>query len=187
MVRRVATILVLLVVVAGAGAFWIRQRLVTPYRGFQDPEVLVDLPAGTSEREIARRLAAAQVVPDALTFRVAAWLAHADRRLQAGEYRFADPATPGEIVSRLVRGDVDRRGVTFPEGLTIGVMASIFERGGLGTAAEFERAASDGTLVHSLDPDAPTLEGYLFPATYSLSRRAGAAGAVSAMLAQFTR
>jgi UPF0755 protein len=187
MMRRIATILAVLILAAAGGAFWIRQRLVTPYRAFDGGERLVEVPVGTSEGEIARRLADAGVVPDAFTFRVAAWLAHADRRLQAGEYRFLEPATPGEIVSRLARGDVDTRGITFPEGLTIHEMASIFERSGLGTAAEFEQAASDGALAASFDPDARTLEGYLFPATYALDRRAGASGAVSAMLAQFER
>ena len=43
---------------------------------------------------IASDLAAAGVVADPLTFRLAARLSGADRRLQAGEYRFAEPARP---------------------------------------------------------------------------------------------
>jgi UPF0755 protein len=77
--------------------------------------------------------------------------------------------------------------VTFPEGLTIREMGAIFERSGLGTASHFRAAAADGSLAASFDPAAPTLEGYLFPSTYSLSRRAGAPGAVRAMVAQFER
>src|SRR5262249_49008083 len=94
-------------------------------------------------------------------------------------------ASPEQIVARLARGDVFARGVTFPEGLTIREMAPIFERSGLGTAADFTAAASDGSLAASFDPDAMTLEGYLFPSTYALSREAGAAGTVRAMLEQF--
>lgn len=187
MIRRLAIVLLVLAAAAAAAGWLIRQRLITPYRGFPTAEVFVDLPSGTREAEIARRLAEAGVVPDRWTFRVAVRQAHADRKLQAGEYRFADPATPLEIVARLMRGDVFARGVTFPEGLTIQEMAPMFERSGLGTAAEFVQAASDGALAAAFDPDAATLEGYLFPSTYALSREAGAAAAVRAMLEQFER
>jgi UPF0755 protein len=178
----IATLLVL----AGAGAlWWLQTRLTTPYRGFATAEVFVDLPSGASVARIASELAAAGVVADPLTFRIAARLSGNDRRLQAGEYRFADPASPFDVVDRLSRGDVYNRSVTFPEGLTIREMAGVFERAGLGAAADFERAGADGSLLGDLDPDARTLEGYLFPDTYAFPRKAGAAGAVAAMLARF--
>lgn len=187
MIKRLVLLLLVLAVAAAAGALWMGHRLTTPYRGFEGAEVFVELPSGTGEAEIARRLAAAGVVPDRWTFRVAARQAGADRKLQAGEYRFADAASPQQVVARLMRGDVFARGVTFPEGLTIREMAAIFERGGLGPAADFIEAASDGALAAPFDPDAATLEGYLFPSTYALSRTAGAAGTVRAMLDQFQR
>jgi UPF0755 protein len=125
------------------------------------------------------------VIPDPVTFRVAARVTGADRRVQAGEYRFAQPATTFDVLDRLTRGDVFTRAVTFPEGLTIHEMASVFEHSGLGEAAEFERAAADARRVQDLDPDATTLEGYLFPDTYALGRRTGGEGAVQAMVARF--
>jgi UPF0755 protein len=177
--------LLLLLVAFGGG--WGYLRLTSPYRGFEDPEIFVDIPMGTSERGIANALADAGVVPDAYTFRLAARIARADRKLQAGEYRFADRATPFDVVWRLARGDVYRRGVTFPEGLTIREMGAIFERSGIGTAAEFEKAASDGSLAANVDLEARTLEGYLFPSTYVFSRQATAANVVQQMLTQFMR
>jgi UPF0755 protein len=107
--------------------------------------------------------------------------------LQAGEYRFINPASPLEVAERLARGDVFTRAVTFPEGLTIWEMAETFARGGLGTANEFERAAANATLVNALDPGADSLEGYLFPDTYALPRRAGADAVVAAMVGRFER
>ena len=177
----------LIVSVAAAGAWWTYRRLMTPYRAFQQPELFVDLPAGSGETAIARRLADAGVVPDVWTFRLAALVSHGGRRLQAGEYRFAEAATPLEVVSRLVRGDVYAIRFTVPEGLTIRETAAVVERSGLGSASEFEAAAADGSLAAAWDPGASTLEGYLFPSTYALSRRAGAAGAVDAMVTQFRR
>jgi UPF0755 protein len=121
-----------------------------------------------------------------MTFRLAARLSGAERRLQAGEYRFSEAASPAEVVSRLVRGDVFVRPITFPEGHTIAEMAVMFEKTGLGSRASFEAAAGDGSAVAEIDPQAENLEGYLFPDTYALPRQAGADAAVAAMVAGFT-
>ncbi len=168
-----------------AALWWLQSRLTTPYRGFTEAEVFVELPPGAGVAAIAGDLAAAGVVADPFTFRIAARISGNDRRLQAGEYRFVDPASPFDIVDRLARGDVYTHPLTFPEGLTIKEMAVIFERAGLGTAADFERAAADGSVLGELDPDAKTLEGYLFPDTYALPRKAGASGTVAAMVERF--
>jgi peptidoglycan lytic transglycosylase G len=181
-------LLALVVVVAGAaGAWWVHRRLVTPYRGFAGDTVFVEVPAGTGLNGIADRLAGAGVVPDPLTFRVAARVAGVERHLEAGEYRFAGASTPLDVAVRLGRGDVFTRSVTFPEGLTIAEMAQTFAHSGLGTASEFEEAASNGSLVAAMDPDASTLEGYLFPDTYALARHAGADAAVRVMVERFDR
>jgi UPF0755 protein len=187
MIKRLAILLFLLALVGAGTAAWMYVRVDRPYRGFAEPEVFVDLPQGVGVQGIATRLANAGVVPDTLTFRLAARLSGAERRLQAGEYRFADEASPSEIVGRLVRGDVAKKNVTFPEGLTIREMSAIFESSGLGTSGDFVKAASDGHLIAELDPEARTLEGFLFPDTYALSRRATADVAVQAMVARFDR
>ncbi len=150
-------------------------------------EVFVDLPPGTGVSGIAARLVAAGVVPDAWTFRLAARVTGDDRRMKAGEYRFAGPSSPKDILARLVAGDVFTRTVTFPEGLTMADMGEIFARSGLGTAADFARAASNPSLVGAYDPQARSLEGYLFPDTYAWPRHESAEGAVRAMIARFDR
>jgi UPF0755 protein len=57
----------------------------------------------------------------------------------------------------------------------------------MGTADEFVHAANTVSLVSDLDPDAANLEGYLFPSTYALPRRAGADGLVRAMGKEFRK
>ncbi|ODS51953.1 MAG: hypothetical protein ABS36_19275 [Acidobacteria bacterium SCN 69-37] len=179
--------MVLLALVAAGAVWWIFVRVGTPYRGFTGGEVFVELPAGTSVSGMADRLAAAGIVPDALTFRLAARLSGQERRLQAGEYRFADAATPTEVVARLARGDVFVLPITFREGLTIPEMAGVFEAAGLGPAESFRTAAGRVDLIRDLDPAADDLEGYLFPSTYTVSRRTTADELVAAMVSQFRR
>lgn len=184
--KLLVALLVIALAAGGAWAFMI-YRVRAPFRGFAADEIFVDLPNGLGVAGIARRLADEGVVPDTITFRVAARLAGADRRLRAGEYRFAGAASPADIVARLARGDVYTRPITFPEGLTIREMAAIFAKSGLGTAQDFETAAQDITLAANLDPDATSLEGFLFPDTYPLSRNGGATEAVTAMVARFAK
>ena len=162
-------------------------RLSTPYRAFSGDEVFVEMPVGTTVAGMAQRLADAGVVSDPMTFRIAARLSGADRQLQAGEYRFSEPMSAFQVVTKIAEGDVFTRPVTFPEGLTIKEMAVVFEKGGLGSSSAFEKAATNTTLAAGFDPGARSLEGYLFPSTYALGRQAGADATVRAMVEAFDR
>ena len=189
MLRKLLVVLLLLAATAAAGAAaivheWTR-RLEAPYRGYDADEVFVDVQPGDSTRTIGARLAAAGVVRDELTFRLAARRTGRDRDLKAGEYRFDGPLSALDVVDKVARGQVYLRSITFPEGLTIGQMAAIFASAGFGAAAAFEAAAGQAVLVADLDPDAANLEGYLFPETYALPREATAGDLVAAMVAQF--
>ncbi|MGE0449208.1 MAG: endolytic transglycosylase MltG [Vicinamibacterales bacterium] len=179
--------LVLAAALAGAAAYVIYGRVDEPFKGYADEAQMVDIPPGLGSRAIGDLLADAGVVRDALTFRVALWATGESRRLQAGEYRFERPMSPRDVVGKLVRGEVDLVRITFREGLTIAEMAAIFAAQGLGTAEAFTAAAQDVSLIGELDPAASDLEGYLFPETYALSRRADAAQLVRAMVERFRR
>jgi UPF0755 protein len=187
MIRKVLATLVVLVLAAAGTAWWVYSRVTTPFRGFAGEEVFVDLPAGSSVSTIAARLAEAGVVADSVTFRLAARVSGQERRLQAGEYRFAAAAAPLDVVDRIARGDVFVMPVTFREGLTIREMADVFAASGLGTADAFLQAASRRDLIADLDPRAEDLEGYLFPSTYQLARNTSADQLVRAMVSEFER
>ncbi len=187
MIRKLALLLLAVCLGIAGAAWWMYERVRTPHRAFAGDEVFVDLPAGTSVSAMAERLATAGVVPDTLTFRIAARLSGRERRLQAGEYRFTEAATPAAVVDRLARGDVFVMPITFREGLTIGEMAGLFEAAGLGTADAFRAAARRPELIRHLDARADDLEGYLFPSTYTIARRTSAGVLVEAMVTEFER
>ena len=88
-------------------------------------------------------------------------------QLKAGDYALQGPLSLEEILDKLVRGDVVRRGLTVPEGRTLAEIAAIAEEHGLDPAA-FLAAARDPSPVRDLDPAAKDLEGYLFPDTYEV-------------------
>ena len=184
-IKRLSLLLVLVLIVGGAGAWWAYSRLIEPYRGYQDTEIFVDIPAGSGPNVIGDRLVSSGIVRDALTFRAALLVSGRARSLKAGEYRFEAPMHALDVIDKIARGDVYKRLLTFREGLTITEMAQVFEEKGFGKAAEFRDAAANVKLIAELDPDARDLEGYLFPETYSLPRDTPAAVVVEQMVAGF--
>jgi UPF0755 protein len=181
----------LIVVLCAAAAAVLAYRqyggIYEPYRGYSAPTQVVTIVPGTSTQAIGAELVAAGVIRDRLTFRVAVWWSGDDRRLQAGEYRFERPMSAVEVIEKIARGDVVLLTLTFPEGLTIGEMASVFESSGFGPAADFRAAAGDVSLVEAFDSAATDLEGYLFPDTYAFPRGTGARAVVRQMVDRFSQ
>jgi UPF0755 protein len=184
-IKRFLWLVVVVAIVAGAGGWYIYRQVVQPYRGYDQPEVFVDIPSGSGPARIGEQLAQAGVVRDPAIFRVALLISGRARALKAGEYRFTQPMHALDVIDKIARGDVYKRLLTFREGLTIDEMAQVFEEKGFGKAEDFRKAAMDPKLVADLDPSAPDLEGYLFPETYSLPRDTPAAAIVEQMVAGF--
>jgi UPF0755 protein len=185
MTRLVAWLAVFVIVAVSTATYLIGARLNAPYRGYPGDEQLVEIPSGIGSRTIGSLLVGAGVISDTLTFRAALWLSGDARKLQAGEYRFDRPMTAREVLSKIARGEVDAVSITFPEGLTIDEMAGVFGASGLGPAESFVQAARDSSAIAEMDPAAPDLEGYLFPDTYSVSRRTDAIRLVRVMVDRF--
>ncbi len=158
----------ILALVAVAGGGFTMFRLARPYRGFEG-ERFVDIPRGASSRGIGRMLEQAGVVRSQWDF-LAARLLLRGRSLQAGEYRFDRAASTIEVYRRIGRGDIFYLSLVVPEGWNLFDIAAAAEKLGLFPAPRFLAAARDPGMIRDLDPRAPTLEGYLFPNTYRLSR-----------------
>jgi UPF0755 protein len=179
-----AAAVALLVVLIALGA-WVWIGVSRPYRGYTAAEQFVEIPQGAGPISIGRRLADAGVVRDATSFRLAVWLSGEGRRLQAGDYRFDRAMSAREVVGKIARGEVYLRPLTFPEGLTIRQMAAIYESKGFGSAADFIDASRATRAIADIDPQATDLEGYLFPDTYNLPRRATASQLIARMVEGF--
>jgi UPF0755 protein len=169
-------------VVLAAGLFGL-YSIRTPYAGFQN-EVFVEIPKGANTVSISRLLAGAGVLRHGWEFLLVR-LIHPRAKLLAGEYVFRKPASPEEVFGRIARGDVFFYPLTVPEGSNMFDIAAELERQDIMPAGDFLEAAHDPALIRDLDPRAPTLEGYLFPDTYRLSRHTTARQLCRQMVARF--
>jgi UPF0755 protein len=174
--------LLLLLLVALAGGFGVF-RLMAPYQGFQG-ETFVEFPRGTSTETMGVLLAKAGVLRSRWDF-LAARMVRRGRVLQAGEYRFERAASPLEVVDRIARGDVFYYTFVAPEGKNMFDLAQAAAQLGLFTADAFLTEARSPAMIRDLDPSAPSLEGYLFPNTYKLSRHTTAEALCRMMTGKF--
>jgi len=163
---RAVGMLLVLAVVAGGFLYY---RATRPYRGFTGT-VYVELPHGTSTSGMAAELAKAGVIGSRWDFWIAR-LANRGRALQAGEYAFDHPASAMEVCARIARGDIFYFELLVPEGKNMFDIGAAAEQLGVFKGTEFVKAAQDPTVIRDLDPQAPSLEGYLFPSTYRLGHR----------------
>jgi len=162
--KLVAVLLIAVVALAG----WFAWAVLAPVE--PHAQTFVMLRPGYSTRRIAAELKSAGVIRNEEAFVFWRYIRHRSS-LKAGEYLFEQPANIIDVQKRLRRGDVYFHTVVIPEGFTMFDISRAIEAAGLGPAQDFLKVAqSDTTLIADLAPDAPSLEGYLFPDTYRFSR-----------------
>lgn len=145
----------------------------------------VVIPPGTTFRAAADSLERNGVIGSARLFRIYASLTGQDRRIRAGTYLMTRGMSWNEVVSALTQGTGLIRTVTVPEGMSIAGIAPLLARS-LGVEPESVLvAARDSALRQRLDVPTPTLEGYLFPDTYSFADGTTARTAVQTMVKRF--
>ncbi len=178
--ERVLRVLLLLAVL-GIGV--LAYLLLAPFGPNQ--ETFVEIAPGTPTRQIAHELQNQGIIRSRYLFD-GFRLATGAGTLKAGEYRFDHPARVSEVYDRIRRGDVFTISLTIPEGSNIFDIAVRVEAAQLGSKEAFEAAAlQNGALVSDLDPQAVSLEGYLFPDTYEFGRRTTPLQMVTAMVKRF--
>ncbi len=166
--------------IAGLDYYHFLRNTVEPPR-----TVHLSIVPGTSFGAVAHRLQQEGVIASALKFKVLAHWRDEMLRIQAGEYAFEKPADPEKVLGRLVKGDVILQRLTLPEGWTLREIAARLEQEKFAAAEQFLEKARDPDFIRSLEFDAPTLEGYLFPDTYALTAGMNAERLLKTMVAEF--
>ena len=178
---RLLTGALLIAVIAAGGAAWL---VLVPFG--PSTETFVNVTPGSTTARIGRDLEQAGVVRSRFAFELVRLLKRGT--LKAGVYRFDHPAPVLEVYARIERGDVYTVSVTIPEGANIFDIGTRLQQAGIGTRRRFLLAAVEEVgLVRDLDPDAKSLEGYLFPDTYRFSPNATDSEVAEAMVRRFRK
>lgn len=158
-------VLLVLLALAGGGAWWARDAWLSP--GPLPAATPIVVPRGGGTEAIGTLLAERGAIRDPRLFTAGVWLTRNEGPLRAGEYLFPAQASLREVVSVLRTARPVQRRLTLPEGLTARQMVALLEQA--------EGLTGEVAVVD---------EGELLPETYAYSwgdaratvvRRAGAA------------
>ena len=129
--------------------------------------VRVHVPSGASFSQVADSLSASGIVKAAPLFKLYARFTGDAGRVKPGTYAFRQGTGWKEVLASLVSGDVLTERIVIPEGWEI---ARIAPRIAAVTGVDADtvlRILADSANVARFDVPGPTLEGYLYPATYT--------------------
>lgn len=158
---------------------------VSPGRGSVSCDI--SFPPGSGIRKLANELKAGGVIRSSWHFVLMARLRGDAHRLKAGEYRFSDDMTPDTILRKIVTGEVDYRKFTLPEGYSVYQAAELLEQKGYFRKESFLAKCRDKALLVRFGLTEASAEGYLYPATYNLSRGGNEEQLLGQMIGQFNK
>lgn len=140
---------------------------------------------GSGLRTIAAQLEERRLIKGKHLFMLWAYLRGGARDIKAGEYSFNRSMAPVKILQMLTCGAVKTYSFTIPEGLTVEQIAVLLERRNLVNKRDFVALVHDKDLVSSYDVDGASLEGYLYPDTYVITRDMGPRDVIDLMAGRF--
>ncbi len=185
-----AAVLVAIAVTAG-GWFWLDAEMSRSIN-HNSSQKIITIESGASSSSIIARLQTEGVLQN--TFPVKLWLRTIRRgaNLKSGDYRFKSPITPIQVINQLIRGEVAMRQFTIPEGFNQYDIARVLAglqglKQPVMTPEDVLELLKNVSLISDLDPDARTLEGYLFPDTYEYAAITTREQLVEAMVRRFRK
>lgn len=140
---------------------------------------------GESLKGVIKRLKAEKLIRSELyALFYAKWQKH---KVKTGIYDFSPSLSTNEIVRALAKGGREEFvKVTVPEGLTIKKTARVFEEAGVCEAEEFINTAKQKVdVLKEFGLEVRSVEGFLFPDTYLLSKKDNAESAIKIMIKNF--
>jgi UPF0755 protein len=178
-------LLVLILIPVGQMA-WSTWSLQRPYKGYEGPERLVTVAPGSGAAQVLDKLEREGVIPNAKLARIYLTV-QGNPKLQAGQYLFRGPLTTPQALSKVIHGQTVSRTATIIEGLTLEEIADQLSRAGFGRREVFLDLMRSPRLIADFDPDAPDLEGYLFPETYNFASGTSEKEIVETLVKTFRR
>lgn len=153
--------------------------------------ISVNIESGSSVTDIIKSLEDNGVIDSAFHFKYLCKKMGYGPEFKSGYYTFTNHMSFDDIIKALNTGasSINAKKLTVREGEWLSEIASDLESQGVCTAKEFLTAANsrdyDYDFVAKIPERDNLLEGYLFPATYSIEENMSATDIVNMMLAKF--
>ena len=146
------------------------------------PSHIVLIPEGSTFQQVAALLKNEQLIRSRSAFVLLGKTRDIDRKIRPGEYELDAGMSPQDILTKLLAGRVVLHPVTIPEGYSLTQIAEVLAAQQVTDTKEFTKLVRDRTFISTLGIEADSLEGYLFPETYSFAKGTKAREVIKAMV-----
>jgi len=132
--------------------------------------VTFEVQPGMTLKQVTLELFNQRLILSPSAFQAIAYIQDKEKQIMVGEFSLSPSMLPTEIILRLTSGKTILYPLTIPEGYRITEIASLLDTQGLASSEVFILQTQDKDLIKSMDIPTDSLEGYLFPETYYLSK-----------------
>jgi len=183
---RALVVIGLLIVVMIGAAGWVAYSFLNTPASDDASEAVFEVRPHESFKTIAGRLEESGLIRSARFLELYARISHVGSKVRVGEYAVRRNARPKDVLAIITSGKSIEYSISIPEGYNIFEIADAFAKKNICTHDEFLKIVRDPQFVHEmLGEDAPSLEGYLFPETYSYTKFTSPTGIVKMMISRF--
>ena len=185
----ISTFLILVVFV---GVFIYFQ--IGPYDKNSKKEIVVEIPSGSTTKNIADILYKNKLIKNKIVFEYNAKVSNKSTEFKAGKYKLSQSQTNNEIIDIIASGKVYNDGikVTIPEGMTYKETIDILVDKKLGKKETYEKLINSPKDFYDEfeflnQEDIVSLEGFLYPSTYYFDKKSSEKEVLSVFLNQFDK
>lgn len=170
-------------------AFWLNRTINVKNSTNQDTKEFV-IKSGEGAGDIAQRLEEEKLIKSSFAFVFYLNIKSVGDNLQIGEYRVRQDLTIIQVAEILTKGKIQTNVITIPEGWDMEKIANYLANKKIMTKNEFlaqarlENYRSKYGFLKDV-PEGASLEGFLYPDTYQISKSADANEIVTKMLDNF--
>jgi UPF0755 protein len=152
----------------------------------QERPFVFEVKKGVSFSQISNELEELGAVSSATKFKILGRILGVQKKVRVGEYELKSNFYPREVISMITSGKSLQRTFTVQEGLNRYEIAQNYENQKFGLASDFLKWTEDRAFIQSLlGENIESLEGYLYPETYALTKYMTAKDLVEQMVKNF--
>lgn len=175
-----------LVLAVGGGIGYISLKFINSTPSAEAQDVVYEVRPGKGFNAIANDLEQKGLIKNATLFSIYARIKGERSKLKVGEYLLRTNMRPSEILEAIISGKSIAKSFTVSEGLSTYEIADLYEKQGFGKSSEFLALVRDRQFIQNLlGEPRESLEGYLFPETYMLTKYTDTRSLITNMVKRF--
>jgi len=164
-------LIVILVVFIGLLTLLFYTFFTPNYYTLKEP-IVFEIKTAEPFTSVSKKLSQLGVIPNENNFRIAAFIYGAEKKIRAARYHIPNGLSYLDLLDMFISGKCDfARNVVVKDGQTIKWLGSKLESKVFIDSTEFVKLAFNKDFILSLGLNFNSLEGYLFPADYSIYER----------------